>query len=734
MSLSYASRRALLGSPSAGGAPIVLPDADLGYIQVGDSRSAFGLGVSGGATYTMVNDNQAACWGKVQQNMASRILRGAGPNFAQSSRSPYGTLNAITSNSRAATGNPAVTTGDAYGVSTSYNTAGDDPFWTLAEGYFSPIDHPSMIVFYFPEGVNSTGARYTSDTTGVLAALMDIKRTVAAFVAAGKVVMLGNEIPKGYNTKYMEAKTFVSGLATATNTTGFVDGESFPTPGNGLISPLGVSYTKVTTLAGAGEYTVNSSGQYRVHSTDPMYNATGYIGVYSYNPAATDNRHLAIHQWLSSSDAAYVGQITGFDLGFSYGIPGALYGQTMVFPVNTWDAVYDPSSGTNYYGYAGYHLDQVHGTQTLAVAIRAACLAALALAYPARTTSIAQITNKNNFKALTFTGVGPHTTGALVGDMAALASQANISQLTMRLVSPTVNYSYRFVDDGNGTTATLTGNDTASQNQLAAANYKFTYSTKQCVFTLVSNLGTNRECHMEADPTNILRNSTFDTAQGTTALPTNVTGSATPQDWVITLNTGLTNALVIGNRAAGGIDIDVSYTTDGDGVRWLVLKVWGKPTASGAALTLGLNYTYVYANMRLPATASDATTAKWRITAKCEVRKGPGGHLFGLTHTSLASTNSNSAAFTRPINGSITACRAEVGGSGANQPFCDQVIGLEGGTVHAFEMVSDIQSTLDMSGNSQIAPTFVLSFNQGANVPIDCEVRVALPQQRVRTT
>lgn len=651
----------MMSQSVGGGAGPTLPDPT-GLVFMGDSRTAFSGGVSvTSTTWTTSQSHNNAVAGWFSERTGNKVLRADGCMYAVASSTSLRQSNALASASVASTGNPAQA---LTGISADAN------YNPLSSGEFSILDNPGNVVVYLPAVENDRSSTYYS-TPGPIRSMQLIADMLDDLEAAGKIVLLGNEMPNGFRPIYAEAKTLSSNTTTAANTTSFSDGESWGVVGviNGDTS---TPMTKVASAPGVGEYTVSGAGVYTFNASYP----SKVFLTYCYGPEATVTYKVILHEWLQSAAPNFVGSNS-----VDYGVPGALHGRQTVFSFDTWGALLDPASGGSLYAKKGALSDTVHPARYggLVTANRFKELVdTLWPGLPSR----ARRPTRNNWNATIASGTLGTVFQKLTLNPAPFTLPLTPGQQRVRLVSNLG--SWIGTDDGLGKIVGVGFSDVAGD---CTINYATGVITVK--FASPANTQAASNIIVEQDYDNLLSNGLFDGAQGTNALPAGVTGDALPNRWALTLNAELSTALTTG-KAAGGIDISHARVTAPDGTPGIEFTIDGNPGGGTATMTLQPSVSLYQPVFRFPA------NSKFRAAVNARIDKGANGKLYGLASVALTSSLTSSSTFTRPYNANnLSAVTATVGGGSASSPYSDQL--LIAGDPLDLELLTDALSTIGMT-------------------------------------
>lgn len=674
-----------------------------GMSFMGDSRTGFALGVGvNGTVWSSTHAHGQSVAGWFQHTALNKILRTLGGQYAFPSSTTLRQANALASASVATTGN------SAQALTSAANNA-DAAFNPYSSGDWSVLDNPANVVVYLPAVENDRGsAYYTGFSPAPLRSMLLIADMLDDLEAADKIVLLGNEMPNGYRPVFAEAKTLTGSTSTPTNTTGFVDGESFGVVGV-IDGDTNLPMPKVVGAPGVGQYSITGT-TYTWNATRP----SKVFKTYCYGPEATVAYKVIAHEWLQSSASNFVGSN-----GTDYGVPGALFGRTKVFSLDTWGALLDPTSGANNYAKKGALSDTVHPGQYGGLLAGKAFASKVQDLWPGLASQALRPT-KNNWKATIASGTlgtvpQKLTFHPVPGVMGALPLTPGAQRV--RLVSNLGTWVGNDMGDG-----TIAGEGFSTVPGDCTINYATGIITVKV--TAPANTTAASVFVVEQDPANILANGLFDPGQGNgTAKPAGITGAELPAGWAfVNLNAELVTALSLG-KAAGGIDIALAQVTAPDGTPGIQFSIDGNPGAGSPALTIQPATSLYMPQLRLNA----ATPDLFRSAINTRLEAGANGHLYGIFGASLTNTLTSSTNITRTYNAtSLNAVSGTTAGGTAAVPYSDLV--LADGPLD-MELVLDELST---AGMTPAALTWRATVSLSPSVPNSGKVTLWAASLRTR--
>lgn len=712
----------VLTAVEAGGAPVTLVDTGGMPFVVegmepafaafstakydGDSRTS-GVGgrsyaagsntVTGGfgATYNMAGWIQPLCGNKWLLKEGFSHSVGGSSTHAMNERRK--------STSISATGNPAFTD-TALANDANYSTGSDGVATVLTQG--------GNHVISASVGVNDSAPFYNSPSTASQS-LVKIAEYADALGAAGKVWYVGDEFPRSGAFAAMESKTVAGGTCTATNTTGFVDGETF-----GVVGVIGKfadlssrPLTKVASAPAQDQYTVTSGGVYTFGGTAP---ATAYLN-YNYASRAADTYLLVIHEWMSSSAANF----TATANGVNYGVPGLLYNRPWVRVASTWSAL---EVSTNVAKRGTFDSLQLHANFYGGYLAAQAFAAKVAADYPSAP-DFSQTPTRNNWYAARGTGAATTLTGTLPPSMRTGFTVTAAPTLISVNGAPTGK-----VDTATGA-ITGTGITSGTLNFSTGA-FSVTFAVAPAVNAQVwfeQDIGNYNLATMTEGT--IGRNSVMNGLMDMTAASggnliaftgtssvTGIAASAVPYGWGLTgaaMNTAITNATAT---------IAAAAETDANGYPRFVLECSGYHTA---AISLLLSQSGNSTAARL--IVGDQMQAGGQVRyAKHSTR----AHLYGLRGANLKNSVATGAV-NRTFSSGVQSCTtftSSVTDGGTGMYLDDLTLNAAGGALD----LARIAPLVDTTGLTPSGHTPSITWTLDANVPFACRVGVGRFQARTR--
>ena len=543
--------------------------------------------------------------------------------------------------------------------------AAADADWNRAgSGAYSLITHPGNVVACIPfrndEGNNYYRSAGTGNTPAGVRSITIGHDILDQF--ADKVVLLYNEIPPGYSTKFLEALT-VAGtppVATVANTSDFV--------GLLLVRDGNVVMTKVAgTPASADEYKETATG-YEFYNGGGAPTTNNVWAVYSHGPITTvDAIHGVLSAWCLSEDAVFIHSAV------NYGLPGALYGRNNVLSVDTFGA-FDAGSGA---AHRWALLDGVHPSPDGSMLANRTAAAVVDAAWPSAPSVAPEfvggnyIVGQGNGSGLRLRSSGtPLLTGVALPAVllpfvtAATAATVRIAWGATAGAGP----DYAVLTDINGTKARISGAkiDTALDDNGGTGN-TYTYATghvDMCITTGNAPASGVRFV-FEVDPTNYVHNGRF------------VWGENGTKTAGITGNPPKSITLAADNPT----EVTVSQgTADADGFQPMVITRNG---TLGGHVTITQSTNDQLLNRIVPA-ANRYVIAKARV----KIRKGPNGHLYGLYGLELNTLFTHSATNMGPGYTAATSRGDGVGTGGSSSSCLTDYAFADGETEISMELVS----------------------------------------------
>ncbi|MEO6093652.1 MAG: hypothetical protein ABIT04_04250 [Novosphingobium sp.] len=682
----------------------------------GDSRTASigGRSVAGSALTTTAGFGTGPnAAGLIASVCGNKWLLGEGFNHAIGASTTLAMLERSRSTSIASTGNPAgpISLG-----------ATDGQFSVNSDGAYTVKTQPGSHVFGASVSVNdasgSSAAYYNSPQTAsqTLATLATYANELGA---AGKVWYIGNELPRGRKAFLMESRTVNSGSCTASETSNFVDGESYGAPGViGVFASGHPRYcTKVASAPGQDQYTV-SAGVYTFGGTAPVTANISYTAANVLISPSTLT--LVVHEWMTSSAANFVSTVNSVN----YGVPGLLYNRPWVRVFDSWNALLDTGASPANMSLPGTMDNlQLHHTIYGAYKNALAAKAKLDADYPSAP-SIEQRPIRNNWYAARGINSGTTYSGTLPPSMRAAATGGSAAPTLIAMSGVPI-----------GKVDTSTGAITGAG--IASGTLNFSTGAWSITFTTAAQAPLNAQIWFEQDIGNydlttmtegtIGRNALMNGMMDMTAASgsnlsstigassiTGITASQIPYGWTL-LNAAFNTA--IGNGTAS---VTVASVTTGDGYPRFSIDIEGSHTAA-----TGLQMSNVVTNASARVVAGDKAVCGARI---CYDQHGTIGKFYGTqgcqSNISFqhASYSVNSPSGLQAIT--ITSARNNDGGTGMY--IDDTLLNAAGGELDLYRLSSQV----DLTGRTPTTTTYTLTINSAANVPFagrfgfgQCQVR-----------
>lgn len=707
----------------------------------GDSRTANSGGRSASASLVTVaaGNNGVNMAGYIQAVCGNPFLLREGYQGAVGGSTTLAHLNRAQSTNIATTGNPAyATTG-----------ASPDNIWSQgADGLVSDITQSGSHIISPSVGVNDgggvTGTYYNAGGVTAINTLKTIANIADLYGQAGKVWYVGNELAKGCTHYAMEAKTVTGGTCTATNTTRFIDGDSYNAvgvvgffSGSNLWKPL----TKVASAPGQDQYTVTSSGVYTFGGTAPdnvflTYNAQPNGGL-----SATATSLKIINEFMNSSAANFVSTVNGVD----YGIPGLQYQRPWVRVADTFNAYLDTSSGSLQIAQPGM-LDnlQLHGTQLAAYRVAKAIRAKMVVDYPSLVT-VDQRPTRNNWWAARGTGSATVFGGTLPPTMRTSFTGSPAPTLISLDGVPI------------GKVDTATGAITGSGITSGSLNF----STGVFTLTLPTAPANNSRIWFEQDignfdlatmtegtiGRNAVYNGLFDmtpatggsspsgsnltTTTGTVlaALATALPASSVPYGWDISGGTGAALATGVTNGTITLIGGSDTKTLDGVGYPRFMLEMAGYETSGGPLLQIQqYNINGFASRANIPSGAYGKVMSGSYLAYMPPVTRG---RTYGtLGHRFQIGGGCNAVPRNSP-SGTVnsTGWRSNWGDGATGMYIGDELLAEEGGELG----LHYVSPTISLDGMTTITnPAFSISLAAAASVPFSVKLGMTRAQVRRR--
>jgi hypothetical protein len=687
----------------------------------GDSRTASmgGRTVSGGsliitggygAAFNMAGLIQTVCGNKWLLKEGFQHAIGASTTLAQRERS--------LSNSIATVGNPAqVTTG---GITDNQYSVGSDGVATI-------LTQSGNHIFSCAVGVNDNSgspATYYNSPSTASQTLATIASIADAIGVAGKVWYVGNEFPRGDGCFVMESKTVSGGTCTATNTTNFVDGETF-----GAVGVVGVFATgaprplvKVGSSPIQDQYTVTSGGLYTFGGTAPT---TAYI-TYNASPSggrtATYDQLRIIKEFMESSSSNFTSSVNSVN----YGIPGLQYNRPWVRVADTFAATVDSATGASQLPKPGQFDNlQLHGNILAAYRTAVAFKTKFDADYPSAE-SIDQRPTRNNWYAARGTGSGTTFSGTLPSSMCVGFTSTNAPTLIAINGIPIGK-----VDTSSGA---ITGTG------ITSGTLNYTTGAWSITFAVATTMAANNQLWFEQDignydlttmaegtiGRNAVNNGLLDmtaasgtnltTTTGTSSI-SGIAGSSIPYGWT------LSNAAMATAVTNGTASVSVASETDSNGYPRFVVEASGSHTAT-TSLQLGSGAIN---------SISGRITAGDGITAGAQARYSKHstiGRFYGCTgiqcngNMVTTSLSRNSSTGSQSVTSLTT--RSNDGGTGMY--IDDSLLDESGGAFDAYRVTPILNTTGSSLGATQVN----LIMTTAATVPFSYRFGLGRAQLRRR--
>lgn len=372
----------------ASGTPTPTPAPAMSFAQFwGDSRPAnSGTRGAGGSACNITHGMGATgSFGLMQPLMGNKWLLDSGYNHGVGGSTSEAAYQRFLSNSIASTGNPAFALTNVS-FDNAYSAGSDGAY----DGATALGKHDFILT-----GVNDpsgNGAAYYNVPFTGYQSLRSLAKLVDASLAAGRMPILCNGLPRGRKAFVMQPLTIVGNTATATETGNFVDGESYGAVGvvgRFADSPFPRPMTKVASAPGQDQYTVTSGGVYTFGGTAPTNVWASYAAANSL--IATSNSERIIRDWCNSSAANFTWG------GNDYTLPGAKYGRPLLRVPDTFAAMVDAATGASELAKPGTMDDlQLHTIHAGAALVSTAVIDALSPDY-ASSPSLDMRPTRNNW-------------------------------------------------------------------------------------------------------------------------------------------------------------------------------------------------------------------------------------------------------------------------------------------------------------------------------------------------
>ena len=583
------------------------------------------------------------------------------------------------------------------GLGATYSDV-DKSFQT--QGQYSPVTDPAQVV-YLVAGTNDANM----DTGTTMQSLPNLASMLDALGPSGanKIVILGDEIPRGLGNSYSVANTAQNGApevitAAATNTltqaAAYYDTlEVFYAPaGTGTVPFVagasdGTQLTNCTTgtaaapngtatcTPGAGQYSVTSGGVLSFNAADVGRQVAVHYRYTASAVSAGFSFLKIIHDWIDSSAADFqdcaVNQTSCAGALTDYHIPGAQYKRPWVHVAPTWAAALDPatpacttaSCNVNFYpaaytmgGSGGSTPDGLH-PQPAGGALIANALVTTAKAAGAylNTTPFPSPTVNNPIA----TSVSWATTGTVAYGSGSCAADSHYTTAKANWATAMTPNTNTGVYGAGGTLATpaLVFDNTSHVANGTHIVCVDTVNNALLLDAAATSSGASTNVMFQLDPTSLAGNGVFSHLNGqivTTAVtgcgaanvncPAPVVSGLTftaglPLGYLVALDAGSQTAV-----AAGTLAVRFGIATTpfaGDNTDWFVFQLAGfAGTSATPSISLG-------ATTNAMVKASEVIGDAHRASCDVKIGPGPNGRLTGITGPQVKSNDSQSA-FTPP--------------------------------------------------------------------------------------
>ncbi|MBB3955922.1 fibronectin type III domain-containing protein [Novosphingobium sediminicola] len=585
-------------------------------------------------------------------------------------------------------------------ITTSGNPAGDvtgqarDYYYSYnSDGKATVLTQTGQHIITCSASVNDVGYPYYNTPQTAWNTLRTMADIADAYGTAGKCWYVGTEFPRGDSCFPMESKAVSGGTCTATNTTNFVDGESFGAVGvvgvfaSGSPRPL----VKVASAPGQDQYTVTSGGVYTFGGTAPTTVYLTYNASPSGGRIATYDHLRIVNEWVQSSAANFVSTVNGV----YYGIPGLRYNRPWVRVADTWSQVLDTSSGTAYLPQKGlYDNLQLHGNQLCAYKVAAAFKATVDADY-ANSPTLDQRPTRNNWYAARGTGSGTAFSGTLPPTMR--------TGFTGTAAPTLISINGAPIGQANTSTGAITGTG------ITSGSLDFATGVWAITFTAATSMPANAQLWFEQDignynlttmaegtiGRNMVMNGLMDptaavgtnltTTTGTSSIST-VAASGIPYGWSLS-NTAMQTAIT-----AGTATVTVANETDADGFPRFVVEASGSAAAATGLQVNSGNVNTVAARMA----AGDWLTAGGRVRY---AKHSTIGRYYGTTGVTLAGVQSTSAITIQAQ--SVTSLLTRIIDGGTGMFIDDSLLDAAGGAFDFYRITPRLDTTGSSLGGTQ---------------------------------
>lgn len=601
----------------------------------------------------------------------------------------------------------------------------------LSDSLFTVVTQPGHHVFLLCS-VNDTATNYNTPFTNSVS-LTIIGQYLDALGAAGKMVYLANELPRGDSYYQMEAHGAAASITVTNNAfpANFQDGDSFGdigVVGWAGAGTLPVPFTKVGSAPGQNQYTV-AAGVYAQGGTARQvwinYNATPTGG--RTNNTATGR---VMNDWFNSSAANFVSS-----LGDNYGVPGCQYQRPYVHVFDSWGALLDPAhaGGSNIPLPATFDILQLHPSMPAAARYAAALKTAFDADYPSAP-SLELRPIYNNWYIARHNGLLGNQTGTLPPSMR-IAKAGLLSGSGVPFASV----------DASGNVTPIAGNPAFVDSNPANSFFNFSTGAWKVHYTASGFFSNGTQIWFEQDignydlvnmvegtiGRNCLMNGMMDgfTAVGFnlpavngTSTVTGITAAMIPYGWGIT-GAGLNTAIAAGNAA-----ITVGQETWGDGYPRFFIEIEGVHTAT-------MNIQFQSATVNAPLARLQQARFQSGLR-QMYAKHSTNGHLYGTFSNTLTGNinqvpSINRLASGRPsANTTVSGLATRTVDGGAAMYVSDAFLAVPffGGNSSDLYRLAPLS---DLTGNNGSTTTLTQLLLNTNNVPI--AIRYGMGQAQLRS-
>ena len=538
-----------------------------------------------------------------------------------------------------------------------------DPFYnSINVGLHSACSDPAALVFFM-----------TGTNDGSLPTLQALKNQAAIFDAMGpsgcnKVVIAGNEIPRGLATAIQERHTIPTSpyQVTVVNSGQFYDDQGvYYAPAAASNAPGandGVALTKVSLSPAVGQYSV-LNGTYTFNSADA---GNAVVTWYRWTNDAAGPNLLTIHDWLEDGSQCS-GSFNDPNGGGAFAISGAQCNRPWLHVVDTWGQVIDASTGSNNYPLPFFSIDGLHPIPAFGTKI-ASAMAAPAAAFVGTSPQIPLPTVDNPNVAGSVFASGAAPTNACPGTIQSKQYFFTMSSAGQGPPASSGLYSVGMKLFAN--TTDLVAGDVV--NCVDGVNNVLGLTTAASATASLSNV------FVQVDPNSIAVNGLFSHLNvpstppmitscnghcGTPSTGNSVTQTV-PSGWTFSLGPNNTTDL-----NAGTLIVNYGVETNGlgDGYDDFIVQVGGVTTSGAVAISF---------TSSSPLNSSGLMTAgdMHRATCRVTVSAGPNGHLAGMFFPTVSFVDASTANYNPPgdsVNG-YTNWSGLVGGGGTGIEMTDK--------------------------------------------------------------